>query len=103
MTEADFNAAMYDIYRRANREVSYNPSAFLLMLEEHGGLETAKRLLAQPGVTDGFTTLWQADRLDLTVEAHVLQPAFSDLFSRRDLKVAERRLRDHGWAGARDD
>jgi len=38
-----------------------------------GGLATAKQLLWSETPSDGFTTLWAHHRLDLTVEAHVLE------------------------------
>jgi hypothetical protein len=38
------------------------------MLLEHGGVETARRLLRKDGISDGFTTLWERKRLDLSVE-----------------------------------
>jgi hypothetical protein len=64
------------------------------MVSELGGLETARRLLAKPELSDGFTELYLRDRLDLTVEAHVIKPEFRPLFTADELLVAERRLRD---------
>jgi hypothetical protein len=42
---------------------------------------TAHRLLAVAEVSSGFTALFERGRLDLTVEALVLQPQTADLFS----------------------
>ena len=93
-----FDHAMREVYRRAKEEVSYNATYFLRMLEEHGGLDTARRLLREPSVSDGFTALWSAGRLDLTVETQVLKPEFEPLFTRRERLVAQRRLEDPGQA-----
>jgi hypothetical protein len=68
------------------------------MLGEHGGLQTAKMLLNSSAVSDGFTALWEADRLDLTVEYQVLQPDFAALFTSEELETARRRLREYGLA-----
>ncbi len=46
------------------------------MASEHGGVEAAKRLLHAPNVSEGFVTLWEKGRLDLSAEALVLQERF---------------------------
>ena len=46
--EEEFHSAMEDIYRRAREEAGYNATVFLKMLAEHGGLETARRLINAP-------------------------------------------------------
>src|SRR5207253_4103573 len=53
--------------------IYFNASRFLQMVGERGGLSTARYLLHAPGLSDGFTALWECDRLDLTVEAYVLK------------------------------
>jgi len=47
-----------------------------------GSLGTARRLLASNEVSAGFATLYERGRLDLTVEALVIQPKFASLFTR---------------------
>jgi len=98
--EAQFDRAMFSIYDRAKRECKYNASYFLQMLVDHGGLKTAKRLLAKDDLSDGFTTLWEHGRLDLTVEAHVIQPRFAELFTAEEIEKAGSRLKQYGYRGA---
>ncbi len=62
------------------------------MLQEHGGLDTADRLLRSAEISYGFTELWMLGRLDLTVEALVLKPEFADLFSETELATARQRM-----------
>ena len=88
---AAFDQAMMRIYVQA-KQVGYTANRFHQMLTEHGGVETARRLL--PQMSDGFTELWRRKRLDLTVEALVLQPRWESLFSANELDVARSRLRD---------
>ena len=38
------------------------------MLLDYGGVETARRLLWKDDIPDGFTTLWELKRLDLSAE-----------------------------------
>jgi hypothetical protein len=55
---------------------------FLQMLNERGGLDTAKYLINSPKVSDGYTALYLRSRLDLTVEAMVVEnPKWQELFT----------------------
>jgi hypothetical protein len=92
-----FDSAMLNIYRRAKDDAGYNATRFLQMLTEHGGVETAQRLL--PSMSDGFTELWKRGRLDLTVEYLVVQPEWARLFTDAERDVAKRRLVDSGMKG----
>jgi hypothetical protein len=98
--ERGFHAAMVDVYRRARQEAGYQAGYFLQMVSEHGGLETARRLLHAPAPSEGFTALWERHRLDLTVEAIVLQPEFAPLFTDEDRDIARIRLREYGYSAA---
>lgn len=95
--EKAFHAAMVDIYRRAKSEAGYNANYFLQMLSTDGSVTTARRLVMSPKPSDGFTALWERNRLDLTVEAHILQDRFVSLFSDEERDVARRRLAEYGY------
>ena len=95
--EVEFTAAMLEIYKRAKDECGYNAKVYLAMVTELGALETARRLLHASTVSDGYTTLWEARRLDLTVEAVALQPEWSDLFTDEEKTIARRRLEEYGY------
>ena len=95
--EKQFDAAMMDIYRRALAEANYKATRFLQMLHEHRGLATAQILLHSATVSDGYTALWERDRLDLTVEALVLQPEWEGLFADEERQIARKRLVDYGY------
>lgn len=88
---------MVSIYETAKRELGYNATRFLQMISEQGGLATARQLLWDDKPSDGFTTLWERGRLDLTVEARVLAPEFAPLFTEADLDRARDRLKAYGW------
>ena len=95
--ERDFHKAMISIYERAKSEAGYVATRFIQIVSEHGGLETARQLLHTSGVSDGFTALWESRRLDLTVEAHVLESKYADLFTEGELRTARSRLTDYGY------
>jgi hypothetical protein len=88
---------MVAIYETAKRELGYNATRFLQMISQQGGVATAKQLLQDDRPQEGFTTLWMHHRLDLTVEAHVLQPEFSSLFTEAERQQARQRLEQYGW------
>ena len=94
-----FDLAMIAIYEDAKQQAGYTATRFLQMISELGGLAAAKQLLHASGVSDGFTTLWEKGRLDLSVEAHVLKPEFADLFSDEERETARARLAEYGFNG----
>jgi len=96
--ERRFHRAMIAIYETAKRDLGYTASRFLQMISERGGLDTAKHLISTDQPSEGFTTLWQHKRLDLTVEAHVLAPEFESLFTETERNLARQRLREYGWS-----
>lgn len=94
----EFHHAMASIHQKARDETGYNATYLLAMLAEDGGVETAKRLLASATVSTGFTALWNKGRLDLTVEALVLDPRFAPLFTADELEIARGRLAQFDYA-----
>lgn len=95
--EVKFDGEMLNIYKRAKKEAGYNATRFLQMLDEHRGLETARILLRAATVSEGYTALWQRKRLDLTVEALVLQSEFAEFFTGDELETARSRLAEYGY------
>jgi len=97
--EDQFHDAMLSIYVTAKREAGYNATRFLAMLNDHGGVKTARILLEAPTVSDGYTALWERRRLDLTVEAVILDnERFHSLFSEEQLKTCRARLIQYGYS-----
>lgn len=94
----DFHRAMLTIYQRAKQECKYTATYFLRMVGELGSLRAAKQLLNAPNLSDGFTRLWECGRLDLTVEALVLQPKWRELFSADECDKARIRLKQLGYS-----
>jgi hypothetical protein len=95
-----FTLEMYALYERTKRETGYNPQAFFQMLTTHGGEETARRLIHSPQQSDGYTKLFlmQPSRLDLTVEAVVVERAeWRELLGPETVARATKRLRDCGY------
>jgi hypothetical protein len=91
-----FHEAMVRLYERARDETGYNATRFLQMVSSRGGLAAARQLLGG-ATSNGFTTLWEKGRLDLSVEFHVLLPRFQNLFSDAERAAARSRLEAHGF------
>ena len=95
---SDFDQAMFDIYHIAKKEAGYTASIYLQMLNTRGGLSTARYLLNSAKPSDGYTALFERGRLDLTVEAMILEnPKWHELFSDEELLKARKRLADYGY------
>ena len=96
--EIEFHEEMLNIYRRAKAEAKYNAMLFLQMVVDQGGLQAARTLINSSSVSSGYTALWERDRLDLTVEAMVLQShRYHPLFTDDELKICEERLLEYGY------
>jgi hypothetical protein len=91
-----FDRAMRGVYARAKREAGFNATSFLRRLADQGGLVTAQTVLRDTGTSEGFTALWKKGRLDLTVEALVLEDEFAALFTEDELDTARHRLTEFG-------
>lgn len=94
ITEDEFHEAMVQGPQQL-RTLGYVPTRFIQMVAELGGVGAAHSLLSGPNASDGFTTLWELGRLDMSVEATVLLPWYQELFSGEELARAQRRLADH--------
>jgi hypothetical protein len=60
--EAEFTQALEGTIEAAKKR-NYIPTYFIQMLKEHGGVETAKPLLAKSEPQSGLFELWRMDLL----------------------------------------
>lgn len=96
--EEELTQALIDTVDAAKEE-SYYPHYFMQMLSEHGGLETARRLLAKNDPQAGLFKLYEIGLLHESLEAVVLRPQFRSLFTEAELMEARRRLDELGYFG----
>lgn len=95
--ERQFTKDMMNIYAIAKKECGYQASRFIQLVVEKGGVSAAKQLIHKEGGTYGFTTLWEHNRLDLSVEAYVLKPEYKTLFTEEERKICKERLLEYGF------
>ena len=92
-----FHERMRQIYDQAKDECGYTATRFIGMVNAEGGLETARKLLIASGYSEGLTRLWEAKRLDISMEATILQQPWCQLFNESELAIARRKLADLGY------
>ena len=87
-----FHQEMFAGIEASKKELHYTPTYFIRMVYEHGAVQTAKMLLGDPAVQEGLMKLYELNRLDLSMEAMVLDRKYRSLFSYEERKVARQRL-----------
>ena len=77
--------------------IGYRPTQFKNMLGAQGGSATVRKLLVKGKPSQGFTRLWQLGRLDLTVEALIVETKWRLLINPILVQQAERMLAKSGY------
>lgn len=95
--EMAFDERMRQIYDQAKHECGYTATRFLQMVNAHGGLVAAKKLLSTAIYSEGLTRLWEEKKLEISMEATVLEEPWSGLFTEQELSVARGKLQKLGW------
>lgn len=93
----DFTRAMLGQYQRAIDDLNYRSPKFIERLTTYHGYDTATHYIQMSSPSSGFTTLWEKQRLDLSVEALSLRPEWHSLFDREDLVRARSRLAKYDY------
>lgn len=80
------------------KKFKYFPRAFLDMVVSNEDIvAVTRRLVHKEGGTSGFTTLFENNRMDLSVEKIILEPRYRELFTREDLLVSYERLQQYKY------
>jgi hypothetical protein len=74
------------------RKLGYIPSIWIRMINEHGAVETARRLIKSGDLQDGLLKLLNYGRVDLTVEQAVIDERWHNLFTDEERDAARWRL-----------
>jgi len=96
--EMQFTNLLREKAKEAEQRIRYRPTYFLGMLETEGGYRTALKLLSSNAVSDGFVKLWEHGRLDLSVEALVVETEWRQVFDPVLLALAEKKLKKAKYA-----
>ena len=78
--EHDFHHAMVAIYD-TEKGYGYYATYFKRMLDQNGGVQAAKRQLAEQEAQTKLFRLWELGDLDSPVEAHVIDEKYRPFFT----------------------
>lgn len=92
--ESEFQEEALHTCRVLKRQHGYNPTYFLRMVSESGGVGATKRLLADTQPQEGLFTLYHLGKLDMSIEAMALNPKYTSLFTEAERTEARKRLRE---------
>lgn len=100
--EMQFHKDMLSIYENA-RKIGYNATRFKQMVANEGGYNVAKKFINNNNPSEGFTSLWELGRLDLTVESLVLRDEYKSLFTALERDIVQDRLEEYGFEPIRQE
>lgn len=82
----------------AKKTCGYNPTRFNQMLSRYGGVETARRLIANAqkrgNPAEGLSTLWAHRRLDLSMELLSVTLSMHRFFQKLKSDIAKKYLKN---------
>jgi len=102
--EKQYHQKALEVYENGKREIHYNGTRFLQKIRTDGGLAAAKSWLRptkEDKPTKGFMKLVDHGKLELSLEALVLQHPWDSLFTPEQLDVARQRLAQYGYFDSR--
>jgi hypothetical protein len=94
-SEKELYSDLVLIYHKACKECNYNASRLLQLLTYKPAVQAVKDLIPQQ--TYGFGKLHILGRLDLSIEAVVIQDKYCSLFTKEELDICRDRLSAAGY------
>lgn len=95
--EAQLHQKLIEAENESKNVLGYISHSFIEMIDEHGALQTVKILISK-NPSNAYAKLWEKNRLDLTVEAIIIQnQEFHSIFSEEELNKAKERLNQFGY------
>lgn len=95
--ETAFAAALADVLTAAKQAGLHDGARLQSQLQKFGAVRVVKGFLKKGQLSDGFSALAAAGRLELSVEALVVSPKFSPLFSDEEVNACFALLCEAGF------
>ncbi|KAF0187236.1 MAG: hypothetical protein FD163_511 [Hyphomonadaceae bacterium] len=92
-----FSEAVSGLYKRTQIECNHRQTFLKDLADSIGGYRAAKKILGNKKYLIGIASLKNYNRLDLSVEALVVDPQWEGIFTKRQLEVARERLSQYGF------
>lgn len=91
--EQKFEEHLKKMHSTVRHETGYQTSGLHFMAGLNGAVHAAKSMLKDAEtIHDGLTRLAEYGRLDLSLEAAVIEPPWRDLFTTKELQIAVNKL-----------
>lgn len=100
--EQRFHQECLEAGETLRKQHKYNPTYFLQMVHEHGAVDAVRLLLKAPNYQDGLTRLWSLRQLRLSIEAAIINPRWTSLFTEAEKSEARKRLKSLKYDPATD-
>ncbi len=81
-----------------SKKIGYVPTRFIQMLQQSGNNahQVVQQLVLKESTT-GLEKLWEKGRLDLSMEAIMIKPQYTELFSEELLNICKKKLQKYGY------
>ena len=86
--EKNFEKELIKKCEIAEKECGCPQKRLLLTIEKFGGVRTVQEILRKGRVSDGFDKLQKANRLDLTMEATIVESKYNELFTDEEVNLS---------------
>ncbi|OON98768.1 MAG: hypothetical protein ATN35_00725 [Epulopiscium sp. Nele67-Bin004] len=93
-----FSQEMLNLYKKISKEVKYKSSALLTQIQKYGGYEAALKYVSTDSNTIDFGMLWEAQRLDLSIEALLIKDKYVDIVPEDVRNFCDSRLKKYNYA-----
>lgn len=90
--ERSFESAVRRLAAQMGRAVGFRSRGLKRRLDSRGPVDAVRSIVLKERGSKGFALLWVLNRLDLTLEALVIQARWSALFSEEEKAVSRQRL-----------
>lgn len=81
----------------AEKECEYNPTRFIQTLEKFGAVRTMQEILRKGRTSDSFDKLQKAGRIELTMEATIVNKKYAELFTDDEVNSCYELLCEYGY------
>lgn len=95
--EKQFEEALIKKCEEGQKIDGYKATRFLQTLAKFGGVKTAKEIMRKNRLSDGFEKLQEAGRMDLTMEATIVEAKYGELFTDDEVNSCYEVLCEYGY------
>ncbi|ONI44038.1 hypothetical protein AN641_08635 [Candidatus Epulonipiscioides gigas] len=92
-----FSKEMLILYKQISKQIKYKSQNLLKYINEYGGYQAALKYIYTPSYTNDFSALWEAGRLDLSIEVLLLNEKYRSIIAPDVINFCTRRLNEYNY------